>query len=69
MDGPHAGDYARAVAEIDALDADSWAARAPSIRGEDKTLSAKMLAKGWEHYAIKYNAFMGVISSYFSSEE
>jgi hypothetical protein len=39
------------------------------IRSMDAALSAGMVERAREHYAIKYNEFMGVSSNYFLAEE
>ena len=39
------------------------------LRKMDAALSSGMVERGMEHYAIKYNEFMGVSSNYFLAEE
>jgi radical SAM superfamily enzyme YgiQ (UPF0313 family) len=68
-DLPVADFYRKKVDEILALDAGAWEKKAPDIEDEDKEISAKFVAQGLSHYAIKYNRFMGVISDYFTTED
>jgi hypothetical protein len=60
--------YRKKVEEILALDEKSWEKRAASIEQEDSEISEKFVSRGYSHYAIKYNRFMGVISDYFTAE-
>ncbi len=68
-DLPVADFYRKKVDEILTLDAGAWEKKAPAIEDEDKEISAKFVAQGLSHYAIKYNRFMGVISDYFTTED
>ena len=61
--------YRKKVEEILALDEKSWEKRAASIEQEDGEISEKFVNRGYSHYAIKYNRFMGVISDYFTAED
>jgi len=61
--------YRAKVEEILALDAGAWEKRALTIEAEDKIISEEFVERGFSHYAIKYNRFMGVISDYFTVEE
>jgi radical SAM superfamily enzyme YgiQ (UPF0313 family) len=61
--------YRDRVEEILALDAHAWEERADSIHEEDKDISQDFVKQGLNHYAIKYNPFMGVISDYFTTED
>jgi radical SAM superfamily enzyme YgiQ (UPF0313 family) len=65
---PCAPTYKRLVAEIERLTEKQWGQRKRFIEKEDAALSESFLARGIEHYAIKYNRFMGVNSKYFSIE-
>ena len=67
-DLPAADFYRQKVAEILALDEQSWQQRAPYIEEEDRDISAGFVRQGLSHYAIKYNRFMGVISDFFLTE-
>jgi len=53
------------------LEADEagWRALKPRLRELDASLAAAAAAAGEEHYAIKYNAFMGVRDDYYLAEE
>jgi len=68
-DLPVADFYRQKVEEILALDAGAWEKRALTIEAEDKIISEEFVDRGFSHYAIKYNRFMGVISDYFTVEE
>jgi anaerobic magnesium-protoporphyrin IX monomethyl ester cyclase len=61
--------YRDRVEEILALDAHAWEERADSIHEEDKDISQDFMKQGLNHYAIKYNPFMGIISDYFTIED
>jgi hypothetical protein len=61
--------YRKKVEEILALDEKSWEKRAAYIEQEDGEISEKFVSRGFSHYAIKYNRFMGVISDYFTAED
>ena len=60
--------YRKKVEEILALDEKSWEKRTAYIEQEDCEISEKFVSRGFSHYAIKYNRFMGVISDYFTAE-
>jgi radical SAM superfamily enzyme YgiQ (UPF0313 family) len=68
-DLPVASFYRKKIEEILKMDDDAWAKRSPYIEEEDRELSAKFVGRGWPHYAIRYNRFMGVISNYFTCED
>ncbi len=51
------------------MDATEWAAFKPDVRLIDATLAAAAAAADEEHYAIRYNAFMGVRSDFYLAEE
>ena len=52
-----------------AMDRAEWDAFAPTVRDVDAELSAAASAAEELHYAIRYNAFMGVRSDYFLAED
>ncbi len=64
-DWPGAGLYRERVEELLALERAAWNRRREGLLAEDRELSDHCLDKGWLHYAIKFNPFMGVISEYF----
>ena len=51
------------------MDEREWASFEPRVRAIDRELSAACAAAGEMHYAIRYNASMGVRSDWFLSEE
>jgi anaerobic magnesium-protoporphyrin IX monomethyl ester cyclase len=60
----------RPIAErVLAMPLDEWERFKPAVRKLDAELSAAAVAAGELHYAIKYNAFMGVRSDYYLAEE
>ena len=61
--------YRKKVDEILDLDENAWEKRSASIEQEDEDISKKFVSRGFSHYAIKYNRFMGVISDYFTAEK
>ena len=69
LDGPAAARYAPEAKRVLAMDAREWEAFAPDVRDRDARLSAEATAADELHYAIRYNAFMGVRSDYFLAEE
>jgi tRNA A37 methylthiotransferase MiaB len=60
--------YQEKIADILAMDETAWEKKAADIIAEDQEISKRLVQQGLSHYAIKYNAFMGVISDYFISE-
>ena len=68
-DFPTADFYAEQVARILELDDAAWEKEAMDVREKDKAMSNEFVRKGFSHYAIKYNPFMGVISDYFTAED
>ncbi|MHC4263041.1 MAG: B12-binding domain-containing radical SAM protein [Planctomycetota bacterium] len=52
-----------------AMDAVEWEAFAPSVREVDADFAALAARAGELHYAIRYNAFMGVRSDFYLAEE
>jgi radical SAM superfamily enzyme YgiQ (UPF0313 family) len=67
-DAPAAARYRPLVDEVLALDAIAWEAFKPSVRDRDAELSRAASRAGELHYAIRYNAFMGVRSDFFLAE-
>lgn len=57
------------VEHLLAMSREEWTAFKPTVRAIDRELSAAAAAAGEEHYAIRYNAFMGVRSDYYLAEE
>jgi len=68
-DAPAAGRYAPLVEKVLSMDEREWAAFKPELRRVDREASDAAVAAGELHYAIRYNAFMGVRSDYFLAEE
>jgi len=66
---PAAARYAPIVERVLAMDVGAWAAFKPSVRDVDRELSEAATAAEEVHYAIRYNAFMGVRSDFFLAEE
>ncbi|MCF8108922.1 MAG: B12-binding domain-containing radical SAM protein [Desulfohalobiaceae bacterium] len=64
-DSPAAGLYRERVEELLALDRTAWNSRRDGLLDQDRELSRHCLNRGWRHYAVKYNPFMGVVSDYF----
>ncbi|MFH1422196.1 MAG: radical SAM protein [Planctomycetota bacterium] len=58
--------YKSLVDEIEKLPKEKWEQRKHLLVKEDAEISAHLTAEGKEHYAIKYNRFMGVNSKFFS---
>ena len=46
-----------------------WELFKPEVRGIDAEAAAAAAAAGEVHYAIKFNAFMGVRDDYYLAEE
>jgi hypothetical protein len=61
---PAASIYRALVSEIEGLDGSTWESVKGTICSADKELSAFLTKTGKEHYAIKYNDFMGVRSDW-----
>ena len=68
-DAPAAPRYREVVERVLAMDAEAWARFEPTVREVDRRLSAESAARDEMHYAIRYNAFMGVRSDYYLAEE
>jgi len=61
--------YRPIVEELLALDRAGWEAFQPRVRDIDRELSRAAARAGELHYAIRYNAFMGVRSDFFLAED
>ncbi|MFT5284356.1 MAG: anaerobic magnesium-protoporphyrin IX monomethyl ester cyclase [Planctomycetota bacterium] len=68
-EAPAAGRYQSLVARVEAMSRSEWEAFEPTVREVDRKLSEAATAAGELHYAIRYNAFMGVRSDFFLAEE
>ena len=68
-EAPASARYRPLVEELLAMDRSAWEVFKPTIRARDEELSAAAREAGELHYAIRYNAFMGVRSDYFLAEE
>ena len=68
-ESPASARYAPLVERVLAMDEREWAAFKPDVRRVDAELAAAAVAAGEEHYAIRYNAFMGVRSDFYLAEE
>ncbi len=55
--------YREKIEELMAMDQDKWQSCSPSLHDLDKKYSARFAEEGKKHYAVKYNPFMGVMSS------
>ena len=66
---PAAARYQPLVSQVLALDAQAWARFKPEVRRIDEEFAAAACAAHELHYAIRYNAFMGVRSDYYLAEE
>jgi radical SAM superfamily enzyme YgiQ (UPF0313 family) len=68
-EAPAALRYQPWVERVLAMSLDEWTAFKPSVRELDARLAAEATAAHELHYAIRYNAFMGVRSDYYLAEE
>jgi len=68
-DFPCSSQYGELVKELEALSDEEWSAAKDRLRETDHEISGRLVRAGQHHYAIKYNAFMGVRSDYFVEEE
>lgn len=68
-EAPASRRYRPLVEQVLALDAAAWTAFQPRIRAIDHEYSRAAAEHEELHYAIRYNAFMGVRSDYFLAEE
>lgn len=66
---PASARYRPLVEEVLALDAPAWERFKPGVRARDAALAAEAAAAGELHYAIRFNAFMGVRCDYYLAEE
>ncbi|MHC4662885.1 MAG: B12-binding domain-containing radical SAM protein [Planctomycetota bacterium] len=66
---PAAPAYRNKIEEMLKMPRDDFEKVRGEFRGMDAALSKGMVERGMEHYAIKYNEFMGVSSNYFLAEE
>ncbi len=57
--------YHGLVKEIESMDWTAWEKVKDTIRSTDQEISGFLTRTGREHYAIKYNKFMGVRSDWF----
>ena len=68
-EAPAARLYQPWVERVTAMDQDEWRAFRSRIPALDRRLSEAASAAGHLHYAIRYNAWMGVRSDFFHAEE
>jgi radical SAM superfamily enzyme YgiQ (UPF0313 family) len=66
---PASARYQPMVEQVLALDLAAWESFKPQVRRIDEELAAAATAAQELHYAIRYNAFMGVRSDYYLAEE
>ena len=66
---PASARYKPLVERVLAMSHDEWEAFKPSVREIDSQFAAAATAAQELHYAIRYNAFMGVRSDYYLAEE
>src|SRR5688572_6346011 len=66
---PAAARYRGIAERVLAMPRDEWERFKPAVRDLDAELSAAAVAANELHYAIRYNAFMGVRSDYYLAEE
>lgn len=64
-DLPSSSIYRELVSEIESMNRKTWEGVKGTIRSTDREISAFLTKAGKEHYAIKYNDFMGVRSNWF----
>ncbi len=62
---PSSSVYRGLVSEIEQMDRGTWERVRGTIRSTDTVISAFLNKAGRQHYAIKYNEFMGVRSDWF----
>lgn len=60
--------YAELLAEVEAFPPEEWNAVKETMLAKDQAISDSLAKEGKLHYAIKYNAFMGVRSDFFLKE-
>jgi radical SAM superfamily enzyme YgiQ (UPF0313 family) len=61
--------YKALVGEVLQMDRERWLTLKDRLRRVERELSDILVEQGEEHYAIRYESFMGVRSSYFTKEE
>ena len=61
--------YADLVQEVEKVPLEKWSLLKEQILRRDREVSDRLAQNGQLHYAIRYNAFMGVRSDYFLKEE
>jgi anaerobic magnesium-protoporphyrin IX monomethyl ester cyclase len=66
---PASARYAPLVERVLAMDEAGWKAFKPTVRAIDAETAKAAAFAGESHYAIKYNAFMGVRDDYYLAEE
>jgi radical SAM superfamily enzyme YgiQ (UPF0313 family) len=66
---PASARYKPLVERVLAMSREEWEAFKPSVREVDAQFAAAATAAQELHYAIRYNAFMGVRSDYYLAEE
>jgi radical SAM superfamily enzyme YgiQ (UPF0313 family) len=66
---PASARYAPLVERVLAMQHTEWERFKPTVRALDRELSAAAAAANERHYAIRYNAFMGVRSDFYLAEE
>ena len=66
---PAVARYTPLMDQVLVMNEAEWKAFKPKVRAIDKRAAAAAAAAGEVHYAIKYNAFMGVRDDYYLAEE
>jgi hypothetical protein len=66
---PAVARYAPLMERVLAMGESEWEFFKPEVRGIDAEAAAAAAAAGEVHYAIKFNAFMGVRDDYYLAEE
>lgn len=66
---PAVARYAPLMERVLAMGESEWELFKPEVRGIDAEAAAAAAAAGEVHYAIKFNAFMGVRDDYYLAEE
>ena len=57
-------EYGRVVSAMEALDAEAWQAEKGLMAKEIEGIDEGMRRTGQQHYAVRYNRFMGVRSDW-----
>ena len=68
-EAPASARYEPLARRVTEMDEGEWEAFKPTVREVDAELSAEATAAEELHYAIRYNAFMGVRSDFFLAED